>query len=125
MRLTIVLPVVLMLGCAWHRAPAPLPDEFRGLLRSAFEASSFLPCNAPDSAAHGVRFDPGAAPETWPVGAVSRDEASGVHYVRWRARVAPYGLMPLGGQSTVPAYWVFEVLEIRAPRRGECGYQRE
>ena len=125
MRLTNVVPIVLALGCARHRSPAPVSDEFKGLLRSTFEASSFLPCNAPDSAAHGVRFYPGVEPEAWPAGAVSRDETRGVHYVRWQARIAPSGPTPLGGTSTAPAYWVYKVLEIRAPRRGECGYQRK
>jgi hypothetical protein len=46
-----------------------------------------------------------------------------VYFVRWRGTVAPRERSAMGVRTDLPPLVVSEVLEVRAPRRGECGWQ--
>ena len=103
--------------------PPPLPDEHRGLYEIGFEANHFQPCRAARSDRYPVQFLPGARPTEWPDGAPGSFNST-LYYVRWRGTLAPIQRVPLGTAPLARPITVTEVLEIRAPRRGECGWRR-
>jgi hypothetical protein len=111
----------VVIGCAHARlVPAPLQEEVRGLFEVGYEAYDFRPCTPADALIRRIRPDPGvslATPSKGGRGAYN----SYVYFVRLRG--APDTLAApeptrAGGRTFV----VHEVLEIRAPHRGECGW---
>jgi hypothetical protein len=110
-----------MAGCAHARpVPAPLADEVRGLFETGYEAHHFRPCTPSDALVWRLRPDPGiplATPRTGGQGAYN----SYVYYVRLRGAVDTLAA-PDPGSIGGRVFLVHEVLEIRPPRRGECGW---
>ena len=106
------------IACTHHRAtPAPFQDEMRGLFETGYEAQDFRPCDSTAVWSRGVRFAPGVElPNTAPGGRGAYNSV--VYFVRWRGEVTA----PDPG-TLRRAVIVQEVLEMRPPRRGECGWR--
>lgn len=103
--------------------PAPLPDEYRGIFHSGFEANRFTGCDERSPIRYDVAIVDSAAAAAIRSGAATPAPMSSVYqYVRWRARVRDE---PRSMSAPRPlTLEVFEVLEVRAPRPGECGLNR-
>ena len=112
---------LLMAGCVRAPRPAPLPDEHRGLYEIGYEANHFRPCDGGDREYYQVEFAPGTRPTVWPEGAKGAFNST-LYYVRWRGALDPVQRVPLGTPPIDRRFRVVEVLEIRAPRRAECGW---
>jgi hypothetical protein len=116
-------------GCAGrHSPPAALQGETRGLYTTGFEVSHFRPCEDRPGFGARIAFDSAAAAQfqEW---ADRTDSASdrwpyGVYYVRWVLRDLPELPPPPPGFIRIgdgPRRAVTRILEVRAPRAGECG----
>ena len=136
MRIALPLLAAVFAGCSRSATlPPPLPDEFRGHWSAGFETSAFVPCaGAPPSGRISVDWDQRAyarALERWP--RVPERDGVARYYVRWRGALrgpAPgadtaRGRVPLGAgyghlAASMYEFHVIDVLEMRAPRRGDC-----
>lgn len=105
-------------ACAAHRAtPTPFSDEMRGLFETGYEAYDFRPCDSTAVWPRGVRFAAGVEPPSTARGGRGSYN-SVVYFVRWRGTVtAP------DPATFRRAVIVREVIEIRQPLRGECGWR--
>ena len=114
------LALVYLVGC--QRAtqlPAPLPDEMRGLYESGFEPRGFRLCDeSVDGIWRAVRLPASADASSWP--GTPTGMSAVMSYVRWRAALAE----PVpGGTGRAREVIVREVLEVRAARHGDCGWE--
>lgn len=115
-----ILAGLAAVACAHARpVPPPLADEMRGLFEVGYEAYDFRPCSPPDALARPVRPDPGVSLATTEKGGRGGFN-SFVFYVRLRG-VVDSAAAP-DPTRRPRALRVHEVLEIRDPRRGECGW---
>ena len=129
----LLLAVSALAGCAGRRVqPGPsVAGEARGLLTTGFETALFRACDALD-AWPGERIGlPQAVAaqfaDPWPPGAETRDHRGRgyhVYYVRAIVRRRPEQPPPAGWirLSSAPASEIAELLEVRAPLPGECGW---
>ena len=126
-RLGGLVTLLAALGCAHRRETTQRAVELRGLYRVDFETSRFQPCADSGRLGYRVRADS----TRWTQSVLSRGAAtrSGgmVYYVRWVAEILPDTAPPLpagwvriGGGPTVR---VRDVLEMRPPQAGECGWR--
>jgi hypothetical protein len=93
-----------------------------GLYEMGYEPSGFRMCD--DTARvdrwRGVRFLPGVSPSQWPA-TRTRDNSRVVSLVRWKGKIVkPSGSGAMRVPSTVVI--VHELLDVRAPRVGDCGW---
>jgi hypothetical protein len=111
---------LVVIGCARPQpVPAPLADEVRGLLEVGYEAYDFRSCAPSDAPARRVRPDSGVSLATSQNGGKGAFNSQ-VYYVRVRGALDSVGPLDPGGGPR--ALHVHAVLEIRPPRRGECGW---
>jgi hypothetical protein len=101
------------------RATPRYPDEIIGLYETGFEPRGFRFC---DTAADGgiwrpVKLPKGVSAYDWP--GTPRGMSAVLAYVRWRGGLAP---LVKGGTGDARAVIVREILEVRAARRGDCGW---
>lgn len=124
MRRSVACLLALLLGCVppSHSLPATSDNEVRGLFETGYESRHFIACGDADRIRRPVEFVPGAAPAQWPEG-VPGSYNSRVYFVRWQGAVAPRERVPIGSRTDLPPFVVSHVSAVRAPRRGECGWQ--
>lgn len=120
---TAVVAMMSLAICACARArsgPAPLPDEVRGLFEIGYESYDFRPCTPTDALTRRLRPDSGVS-LSLPGKGGRGGYNSYVYFVRLRGAVDSLAVPNPGGG--VRDFLVHEVLEIRPPQRGECGWR--
>jgi hypothetical protein len=114
----------LLSGCTGFQQVASGPGEYRGLYFDGFEGNVFQPCDGSlgGQSTFRVEWDSTAAPRAWPEGRPSGPGGT-AYYVRWRAELPAVQRVLLGQPPLERRLRVLEVLEVRAPRDGECGWR--
>ena len=119
-RLAFMVVALVASACARPRpVPARRPDEMRGLLEVGYEAYDFRPCAPTAAVTRRVQTDSGVSFASSQHGGKGGFNSQ-VYYVRMRATVDTAG--PPDPSRGPRAVRVHEVLEMRPPRRGECGW---
>ena len=95
--------------------------EFHGLYEVGVEVDHFRPCAKQEGLAYPVQLAPATWPANVPYGAPGAFNST-VYFVRWRGTLDPVVRVPLGSPPAPRWFRVAEILEVRAPREGECGW---
>ena len=102
------------------RATQGYADEIVGLYETGFEPRGFRFC---DTTVDGgiwrpVQLPNGVSTTNWP--GTPTGMSAAMTYVRWRGELAP---LIIGGTGNARGVIVREILEVRAARRGDCGWE--